>query len=77
MTVCSDLSATLSNQSYKKAQLEQKNIDRAKELTQENPNVVVTQEVLGSLEQCFNVVIMMEKDKIELQDQLNQIQRRL
>ena len=74
MTECTDLKAELQNQLQVKAQLEQKQIEKADQMSQDDPNVIITHGVQGILENCLNAIEAMEQDRIHIHRQIQSVQ---
>ena len=68
MRECSALETDLQKELLQKAQLEKKHIERADEVSKEDPHVIVTLGVQGALENCLNVIRAIEQDRNQIQN---------
>ena len=65
MLQCTDLTKELNDQMMLKAQVEQKQKKKADEIAGEFPHTIVTSDVLGTLERCFNAITEMEQERAQ------------
>ena len=70
MSKCAEITAELNRGLLQKSKLEQKSVEKADELDLEDPNNIVTSGVLSTIEQCYNAIDVMNRDRSLIETRL-------